>query len=310
MITRVSLVSVLLLTGCEEGAFLDTASLDVDLDAVERQTRAPVVKAVVAGNPGQSHDRAVLTVLTDRGDDGTIDSTQETTFDENHQRVLLREDRDGDGVFERVTAYAHVWDQGRIIRIETDEGADGTLDGVETREYTLSGQLWRTVRDDDADGTPERIDESTWDANGRRIRSAMDMPAGGVVETLHDYMYGNDNVLDGRLLRRFNDSGMVQSTRYENEYLPNGRLGRLGIDLQDDGAIDNRVERIYDNEGRMIGSLTDTGADGTIDTLHSYVYSDEGRLTELAIDIGNDGQYDTVIYRDYHNFAPVNQGCP
>jgi len=309
MITR-ALALVLLLTGCEENLFSDTAALDgYDVEDLARRTAAPTAKSVAVAAP-QSHELAVLTISTDTGGDGTIDRVQETTFDENHQRVLLREDQDGDGVFERVTAFSHVWDQGRLIRIDSDDGADGEVNLIETREYTANGRIWRTVRDEGADGVPDRVEESTWDANGHRIRTAIDMPVGGTVETIQDFVYGNDDIVDGRLLRRFNDTGLVQTTRYLNDYLPNGRLGRLDIDMQDDGQVDNRVERIYDADGRLIGSLTDNGVDGTIDTLHSYVYSDEGRLVELAIDLGNDGDFDNVIYRDYHNFAPVGQGCP
>jgi len=289
--------------------FSDTAFLDeAEHEAQARQTTGAA--PVTAHADLIESDLSILTVSTDTGDDGIINRVQETTFDADNQRIMLREDRDGDGEFEIVTTFAYVWDQGRVIRIETDEGADGTLDIVETREYTPSGRIWRTVRDEGVDGTPDRIEESTW-SNGRRTRMTIDQPAGGQVETIQDYAYGNDNIVDGRYMRRYNDGGLIQSTRYENGYLPNGRLGVMNIDLQDDGQLDNRIERIYDLDGRMIGTLTDTGADGTIDTLHSYMYNFEGRLSELAIDIGNDGTFDNVIYRDYHNFRPIGVGgCP
>ena len=310
MSTRV-LALLLLLPACEQDRFADTAALDfAELEDQARRTAAPLAPLAAPVVAPPSTDLAVLTIATDTGADGIIDRVQETTFDADHQRVLLREDMDGDGHFERVTTFNPVWDRGRLIRIESDEGADGELDLIETREYTQSGRIWRTVRDDGADGTPDRVEESTWDGQGRRIQTTVDMPAGGPVETIQDYIFGNDDIVDGRLLRRFGEAGLLQTTRYENGYLPNGRLGRLDIDLDDDGQVDNRVERIYDADGRLIGSLTDQGADGTNDTLHSYVYSDEGRLVELAIDQGNDGAFDTVIYRDYHNFAPVTQGCP
>ena len=307
-----SILLVVLLTGCEEGAYLDTASLDdAQYEAQARQAAGLVaVPAAKIQERTFAHDLAVLTVSTDRGDDGTIDTVQETTFNEATQRSLLREDRDGDGEFEIVTAFDYVYDGNRLIRVETDDDADGTVDIVETREYTTAGRIWRTIRDEGADGKPDRIEESTWDADNRRIRSTIDAPVGGPVETIQEYAYGNDAGMNGRLMHRYNERGLVQSTRYETRYLPSGQLESMDIDLTDDGQVDNRIERVYDADGQMIGTLTDNGADGTIDTLHSYIYSDDGRLIELAIDVGNDGSFDNVIYRDYHNFKPANQGCP
>ncbi len=305
------IVLLLVLVGCEDGMYSDTALLEADdAEDVARQAQAPIAATpVVATHQRLDSDLAVLTVSTDSGDDGTIDRVQETTFDSGGKRILLREDRDGDGEFELVTAYAYVWDQGQLIRVETDEGADGSVDTVETREYTTTGRIWRTITDEGADGVADRIDEHVWDANGHRVQMSMDKPAGGVVETIQEFRFGNDDIVDGRLMSRYNDDGLIQSVRYNNVYLPNGLLGTMGIDLQDDGKVDNRIERVYDADGRMIGTLTDNGADGTIDTLHSYIYSDEGRLVELAIDMGNDGTFDNVIYRDYHNFKPVAMGC-
>jgi hypothetical protein len=303
----------LLLVACDDAQLADTSllidtgeSADFSREANNepQRTQAAPVEVLELG------DESVLTVSTDSGGDGTINRVQRTTFDGQGDRLLLEEDKDGDGVFEGITAFTNLYDGNRIVRIETDTGADGTIDSVETRAYTDRGQPLRTARDDDNDGVIDRLEESVYDANGRRTQWRVDAPVGGPVETIQEWHLNSQGTPDGRTLSRFSaDGSPLQETAYHNTYTTDGKLLAMFVDLQSDGVFDNRITRTYEPSGRFLAAETDIGNDGTIDNRTTYTYDEQGRLVQLAIDIGNDGQPNTIIYRDYVGFKAPGQIC-
>ena len=245
---------------------------------------------------------AVLTISTDTGGDGVIDRVVQWSYDDRGNRVLLEEDMDGDGTFEKVTANEYVYgDNNRVILVESDEGLDGTIDAVEMRTYNDRGRVLEVVHDLDNDGKPDKIETNVWNDRGLRVRWQTDQPVGGPIETVQEWDFDDEGRSHSRTMhRQVGDS--LTSYRYNNVFDANGRLHAFEVDNGADGSIDNRGVRFYDMSGRMVETQNDIDNDGTPDNSTVYGYDGQGKLRTISIDNGMDGVSNTVIYRDYSNF--------
>lgn len=304
-------LALVLASGCEHGQALDdTSSLVLDTAAVNRVLVEPLRVApeprAVATEAGD--DLSVLTISTDSGGDGTIDRVMQWSYDDRGNRVLVEEDLDGDAIFEKTTWHEHLVDErGRVIRVESDEGMDGTIDAVETRTYNERGRVLEIVHDQDNDGRPDKIETNTWNEMGLRVRWATDQPVGGPVEMIQEWDFDDTGHSPGRTLTRLVGENRTV-TRYNNVFDASGRLHAFEVDNGADGTIDNRGVRFYDPSGVMVETRNDIDNDGTPDNATIYDYDAEGRLRTISIDNGMDGTSDTVIYRDYTNFKE-RDGC-
>ena len=258
----------------------------------------------------QAEGLSILTVSTDSGADGTIDRVQRTVFDDDGNRVRLEEDRDGDGHFEHITAYANAFDHnGRLVRIEADEGADGTIDSIEERVLDGRGRPLQVLRDTDGDGEVDQADQSEWNADGRRSAMWIGPTGNNPAESYQTWSYDAQGRNVQRQLERVDPAGNSHSAIYRNHYDADGRLQHVEVDLDSDGQLDNRISRLYDADGRLAETRTDAQADGSVDNVTLHIWDEQGRLAGMAIDIGADGQADTLITREYEGFAPQVRGC-
>ena len=312
MKTFPSILVAAALVGCAGDEEMTHTGMHMDTGMTARVLQAPqstvVAQPAPVVRPVELGDESVLTVSHDAGADGTIDRATRTTFDGNGDRLMVEEDRDGDGVFEEVSTFEHFYDGDQLVRIEIDTDADGLVDQIEHRTWTPRGQPLMTVKDTDADGTADRIEQSEYDTDGRRVQWRVDSPVGGEVETVQEFHYANGQAT-GRTLRRVVNGTTTQTTEYTNPYRPDGRLDAMLVDIEGDGNVNNRITRDYDPNGRLIGTITDTGDDGVVDNRSTQTYDSDGRLVLLTIDIGADGTPDTLIYRDYVGFDLQPQRC-
>jgi hypothetical protein len=124
-----------------------------------------------------------------------------------------------------------------LICRETDVNADGTKDVV--RYYTDEGQPLREEADRNLDG---RMDEVTIFQQGQILRQEFDTTGNGVVDTKIFF----DN---GQPLRAERDmAGRSTPEKWHAdrwEYYEEGRVVRMGTDLDGDGKVDrwDRDER-------------------------------------------------------------------
>jgi hypothetical protein len=211
------------------------------------------------GGAARTAAERVLAIGTDNGADGRIDRTLERTFDAAGDPILEREDRDGDGVFEREAVFATFRESGRIVRIEADEDGDGQADSVETRAYDARGRQVRATHR--ADGRPERVEETRWS---------------GATQTV----------------RRFAGGRLLGETSYTEVD------GGVEVDLDGDGRADNRMARWWQH-GLLAEIRTDAGADGDIDGVTSYAYDADNQLIRITIDADGDGAPDTLVHRSW-----------
>ncbi len=149
------------------------------------------------------------------------------------------------------------------VRLERDNGVDGTIDELETRSYGSASNLVRDMRDSDADGVADYL---------RWLRYS----SGGLLELVL--------VDDGY------DGSIDQTISYT--YMA-GRLYRRAVAL--DGLPQYVWYYEYDSHGNMVRRSKDSGADGDIDSVHRYEYDDRGRRTRTEEDWGNDGVVDRSV---------------
>lgn len=254
------LVPLVLLAACADPASLDTA-LDTGLASARVQFGEP----------------AVLTIETDAGADGSIDRITESTFDARGDRVMEREDRDGDGRFERLTTFVHHREGNRVVRIDADDQGDGHIDGIESRAFDAAGRISRMEHDADADGRAERWEEMRWDGPRHTVRRFA--PGSPAVETVYTDVFG-----------------------------PDGRAMAVEVDKDADGRSDNRMERRW-KDGLLAEIRTDAAIDGDVDGITRYRYDAQGRLVGIAIDAGGDGKADTLITRHYRGTLASDRDC-
>lgn len=296
-LTPLLVVSLLACNGKGEedtAATNDTAAAAMSARAFDEPRFAPT-PAVAAGAP-------VLTISTDSGGDGTIDRVQQMTYDGRGNRVLLEEDRTGDGVFDVTTAFSYHYDErDRLVEVGTDDGGDGTIDAVEVRTLDDRGRALK-IAHTDASGALTRLELNTWDAQGRRLDWTVDAPVGGPVETRQTWRWDANGKADGRTTTQVMPDGTPRTSIFRDRLDADGRLVGHENDLDGDGDVDNRNTRLYDSAGQLAEIRIDTDLDGADDSTTIYSYDGQGRLAQLSIDQGLDGASDTVIYRDYANF--------
>lgn len=124
---------------------------------------------------------------------------------------------------------------GRLARLilicrEADLNGDGIKDVV--RYYSDEGRPLREEADRDFDGT---MDEVTYFENGRIIRQELDSNGNGQVDTKIFYNAGRPE----RAERDIAGRSTPQTWRPDRwEYFEEGRMVRMGTDLDGDGSVD------------------------------------------------------------------------
>lgn len=140
--------------------------------------------------------------------------------------VCRESDLNGDGTKDVVRYYN---DEGRPLREEADRNFDGQMDTVTVFQ---NGRIVRTEIDSNADG---RIDTKIFfDDDGQPLRTERDLAGRSTAETWHPDRW---------------------------EYFENGRMVRMGTDLDGDGRVDrwDRDQQYAPQPGEGGG---DTGAGG------------------------------------------------
>ena len=245
----------------------------------------------VRESPGQrahyADDGSLEKVELDADGDGRYEIVE--TY-RSGKRTERREDRDGDGVWERVFRWSPdgtavctedlgkkglrvtTYDaQGRIRRVEVDTDRDGTPDSIWEYEdgrvvrAREPGKEWRYENgvpveariDTDGDGRPDRVER--YGAGGKVTRVEELDPSGRVKRV---WTYGPDGKV----------TGMEEDTdgdgRFEvrAEYSPDGSFVRR-VDHDGDGVWELR-ER-YGPGGKLLVREEDLDGDGTYDVRQS-----------------------------------------
>ena len=150
-------------------------------------------------------------------------------------REISEYDTSGDSIPDVRRVFRRVGDPPitRLVLVcrESDLNGDGTKDVV--RYYSDEGRPLREESDRDFDGV---MDTTTIFQDGRVVRSDLDTNADGVIDAK---VFFDD---DGQPIRTERDiAGRSTTTEWHPdrwEYFENGRMVRMGTDLDGDGSVD------------------------------------------------------------------------
>ena len=211
----------------------------------------------------------------DRDSNGSADSFETYAYDELGNRVRTELDIDRDGSTEDISTFTYTL--GRMTRLERDQGANGTIDRIETYTYDESGHLLREEVDRNADGSAERIHTYTYNEQGNRTREDTDRDGDGSADQSRIYVYHdatNNYQLQEERLDMDGDGTPEQITTYS--YDENGNLRRTEKDDGGNGSIDSTVEYAYDEHHNMTRFEVDLNADGTPEQIATITYEKTG----------------------------------
>ncbi len=146
----------------------------------------------------------------------------------------------------------------RLILVcrESDLNADGRKDAV--RYYNDEGRPLREEADRNFDGT---MDITTFFENGVVIREELDENKDGTLDTKVFFMKGKPDRAERDLGGR-SSQGQWKPDRWE--YYENGRMVRMGTDLDGDGKVDrwDRNDELRKNEDEEDTGGDDDSAEG------------------------------------------------
>lgn len=201
-------------------------------------------------------------------------------------------DGDADGTPElQTTTWHDAW--GHEVRIERDEGVDGSVDAVDV--HLWEADLWKgSTWDVDGDGELDLSYRREHDAQDHLVLEATDNGADGSDDNLTEYAWDGDL----EVMRRtdFNGDGAWETV--EERTYTDGLLTGWTLDVGDDGEVDQSRTWTHDAGGHVLVDELDSNADGTVDARYTYVW-DGDLLVEERYDSNADGVVDRSFSHTY-----------
>lgn len=233
--------------------------------------------------------------LEDRGDDGTVDVVETTTFtyDPTTWRLTVaveEEDEDGDGMLDEVKKTTYTYAGGRVSMVLDQEDndpnpPDGIWDSEEkvTYSYTTDG-LGRIIEivaeeDSDNDGVIDEVETWTYTYDG----------SGNVLTAREEEDSDNDGVIDEVKDYTFTYTGGLLTMIFEEE------------DQGNNGSIDETETLVYSYTGGVLDMIIENDVPGEVQPLDSdttsFVYDGVGNLiTERNSEFGGGITIDSYTY--------------
>lgn len=196
------------------------------------------------------------TYLRDDGDDGVAESRRVTVFDEAGRELRLEDDEGANGTVDWWREQA--WDAGgRQTLFRMRVGAE--LRSERTARYDDAGRLLeRSQFPVDPSGPPTRVAERFfYDAAGHLVGSES-------TDGVRRWTTRQENDAAGRplLAESDHDGDGVVDARTRTRYDAGGRVVLREDDRDADGAVDARAEALYDRAGNVLYERVDGDADG------------------------------------------------
>jgi hypothetical protein len=223
----------------------------------------------------------LVRVLLDSDKDGRFESEERYAG----RRLSRREDRDGDGVWERQFA----WQKDGSARLVEDRKKGA----VQTTWFDAGGAIVKVAKDKDRDGRPEttwyykggalsKVEKhrGTWFyQNGQISRAELDTDQNGRIDRREYYRQGRLDRVEEltrsgkvRCLWSYDASGKPRQAQEDAdgdgrmERLRNyGKDGSMSLTVDADGNGKPEIRESYSAKGRMIGREEDLDGDGVFD---------------------------------------------
>ena len=211
---------------------------------------------------------------TDVGDDGTVDSLIERTFNDRLLPLSVRFDHDADGAWDTVWTYTH---DGDIETFAQDADGDGTVDSRPWTRWTPDRQrVLEFTSDADADGTWESRSLTTYDTLDRPTRTTTDDGDDGSIDRTSTTTWTGARP-DGDEVESYDETTDGTPDRRIARVWADGRELSTRVDEGADGTWDSAVARTFDGD---LLQRFETDADGVpgFESATTYTYDDRGLL--------------------------------
>jgi len=236
-------------------------------------------------------------------EDGAVDPAPDPEApaeDEAPCRIeIMRVDRFGDGVFDRVTTYGY--DAADRLTIEETVDPDGDLVAYTRYRYTVDGLLSQSEEVSLAqDGRGAQSGRTvrtthTYDRRRRLVRTDVDRASGTRVPTLAQRMT-YEYAPAGHLATAMRDRGGDGAINETVQYGPDGRVRLWELDGNGDGQVDVRHTITYDEGGNELERIQEHPG-GTFHRVWTYDGDTPIQHTEDALDA--EGQITARIRRSF-----------
>ena len=198
--------------------------------------------------------------------------------------VVIETDEGADGTVER--SRREVRDKEGNIVYKTWAGEDGHFNGWSRDRYDTAGHKVLEETDRDGDGQVDERNRSTYDTSGNETLSEVDRDGDGKVDERDRYVYDTA----GRMVlwHRERDGDADFERRYKYDDAGNKVLEE---DIEG-GALERRSHWAYDSAGNEILKEEDEDGDGTVDSRTTSMYDASGRKVLKEWDRDGDGHVD------------------
>lgn len=251
---------------------------------------------------------AKLSEVFDVLDDGTQLDRTEWTYHSDGRLDLIRRDRDGDGQFEERTT--HMYDSGRLTRIEIDRDlGDAPIDESRVFTYDGDGNLLTEERLLGDPGTVVRRETWTHDGEGRPLSHTLDEDADDMADRVVTWTYAAGGTLESESVDEGATGMPVEVRTYDadgnlltEEELEDGVLESRDVYMyvggllaththyaDDSGDVVYMIEYDYDDGDRLLTEERDGDGDGSVDRITRHTYDSAGRLLSIEVDLNADG---------------------
>jgi hypothetical protein len=176
-----------------------------------------------------------------------------------------------------------------------DDGDDNNSTNSVNNNNTTSANEWRLVKieeDEGKDGSIDVTSSFSYDANGRLTNSHYSTRSieGEMVEMAASFNYnaeGQWTTMDVEMTR----VGVVVKIEDTFSYGVNGLLTEIRTDIRNDGLIETTTTLYYDNNGKLVKE-DEFGESGGLQEVLTYIYDTSGHLAKTQKDTGGDGIID------------------
>ena len=212
--------------------------------------------------------------------DGTVDSTDIWSWSDAPFQWTLYRDDGGDGMVN--VREVHNFDaEDRLTSIETDYGNDGVVEDMTRYEYDARGNRTARRYDGGNDGVDDVIDRTRYDEEDRVVYTGTQFGEIGPASQWTTWAYDTC----GRILTRIDVT--IRTDRVDRAYDAEGRLETEIVDTYADGIADLVWTYTYDGLNQTADA--DNGNDGTIDIRITRLFDEDGRIVLERYDDGADG---------------------
>jgi hypothetical protein len=312
-IRQISIITLLtFIGGCGGGSTSsDTTSTNASPDAAADTQSQPSQTVVHTSGDSQNKvvtifDKASATPIEEQTDDdadGTVDQREFRQFDDNKCHTQL-ERLDANDIIVARTVWLRNTDC-KFTRLEDDRdtsGVDGIIDFAKEQDFE-NGNLIQIRNDTGADDLFESFEHFSYSATGELSLQESDVNGDGVIDSIRSYDYNNDGRVSEERYDSDADGNADSSISFS--YTDLGAAGFERISSRDDngdGTTDSTHFAVIDAQGRELRFVTgylNNGSHTGQERLRDY--TSDGLLERYRLDTDGDGVHEQERTYNYNS---------